>query len=162
LFVDSMGFGGVEVCAELSAGTVMGDGLEYFDGSAGAGTVFEASSRTCSNIFEVSGVTGGFAAGFGGTAAGGFGAGFLVAEVGGGGFEAGFAAGVAGVAATGVFFVAVGVAFAVFGAAFVDFALVVDFLLSEISTSIGSEMTFLGLPLFLAISADISLNVIGF
>jgi hypothetical protein len=47
-----------------------------------------------------------------------------------------------------------GVGFTTFGAAFVDFARVVDFLVSGESTSTGSEMTFLGLPLFLATSED--------
>ena len=43
----------------------------------------------------------------------------------------------------------------VFGLAFVDFALVVVFFaVSDISTSTGSEMTFLGLPLFFTTSAD--------
>lgn len=45
--------------------------------------------------------------------------------------------------------------FVTFGAAFVDFAReVVVFLVSGNSTSTGSIMTFLGLPLFLATSAD--------
>ena len=44
----------------------------------------------------------------------------------------------------------------VFGPAFVDFARVVlFFVLSDISTSTGSEITFLGLPLFFATSEDI-------
>lgn len=43
----------------------------------------------------------------------------------------------------------------VFGAAFVDFArVVVFFVASGISTSTGSEMTFLGLPLFFTTSED--------
>jgi hypothetical protein len=64
------------------------------------------------------------------------------------GFEIGFPAcmGFAGAAGFG---------FPAFGAAFVDFARVVVIFVSGTSTSTGSEMTFLGLPLFLATSEDI-------
>ena len=48
-----------------------------------------------------------------------------------------------------------GPALTTFGAAFVDFALVVLFFASlGISISTGSEMTFLGLPLFFTTSED--------
>jgi hypothetical protein len=53
-------------------------------------------------------------------------------------------------------------AVAVFGPAFVDFALVVVFLVvSGTSTSTGSEMTFLGLPLFFTASEDMLAAELG-
>lgn len=55
-----------------------------------------------------------------------------------------------------------GLAMGVFGPAFVDFARVVVFLVpSGISTSTGSEMTFLGLPLFFTASEDMLLVELG-
>jgi hypothetical protein len=151
-----------EGCVEASDERVVGDGFEAFAVSAGAGTLFADRSRTFSNILEVSGVTGGFEVGFEGAAVGAFDSVFVDAALGGaGGFDALFAtggelaAGFDGIVGIGVFFVAIGIGFTGFGAAFVDFALVVDFFISGKSTSIGSEMTFLGLPLFLTTSADI-------
>jgi hypothetical protein len=147
-----------EVCGEVSGEMVVGDGFEVLAGSGGAGTLFADSSRTFSKIFDV---TGGFEVGFGGAGVKAFDSVFADARVvGTGGFETvfatggGFAAGFDAVAAIGAFFVAIGVAFTGFGAAFVDFALLVDFFVSGKSTSMGSEMTFLGLPLFLTTSAD--------
>jgi len=148
----------VEFCADASDEIEVGDGLEDFDGFAAGGTVFEANSRTCSNILEVSGVTGGFDASFEGDVAGDFVSDFADGGLGvAGGFEAVCAGGVVdfdGVAGFGAFFVAIGAVLVGFSAAFVDFALVVDFFVSGRSISIGSEMTFLGLPLFLTASAD--------
>jgi hypothetical protein len=62
-----------------------------------------------------------------------------------------------GFSATGGFADVDAFATGVFSPAFVDFALVVVVFLvaSDISTSTGSEMTFLGLPLFFTISEDI-------
>ena len=139
----------VELCA--SGETVVDDSLEDFETFVGLGTLFEAISRTCSKILEVSGVTGGFE---GGVATG------FVSDFAGGGlggasdFEAVFAGDLAGLDGLTDVFAAIGVVFAAFGAAFVDFALVVDFFDSGRSISIGSEMIFLGLPLFLTTSAD--------
>lgn len=156
-------FGGTEDAD--SGERVVGDGLENFAESGDSGTLFADSSRTCSNILEVSGVTGVFGAGFEGAGVGGFDSVFADADgLGAGDFGAVFVAtGVFPadfdtVEAIGVSFVAVGVVFAGFGAAFVDFALVVDFFFSGSSISIGSEMTFLGLPLFLTTSADMLCN----
>lgn len=60
-----------------------------------------------------------------------------------------------GFSTTGGFADADAFAVAVFGPAFVDFALAaVFFVVSSISTSMGSEMTFLGLPLFFTTSED--------
>jgi len=162
------GVGYFEVCAEASGEIVVGDGFEDFAGSEGAGTVFADSSRTFSKIFDVSGVTGGFVVGFEGAGVGGLDSAFIdAAAVGAGGFGAGFAtgggvaAGFDAVAAIGAFLVAVGAVFAGFGAAFVDFALVVDFFASGRSISMGSEMTFLGLPLFFTTSADMLWTELG-
>ena len=133
------------------------EGFEGFVGSAGADTGFAEISRTLLNILDVSGVTGVFddvcGAAFGGIELGGVGA-----------FVAAFCTWIelvagleTGVSIAGSFDVVVRV-FAVTGfdtVAFVDFALVVDFFVdSGISTSTGSEMTFLGRPLFLATSED--------
>jgi hypothetical protein len=136
---------------------VAADGREGFVGCSGDGTLFEDSSRTLLRIFDVSGVTGVFAVAFVGAAAGFGGATF--AGAGGGdatlggtaGFVTGFGTGFSAIIGFGG---AVVDAFTTFGAAFVDFARVVDFLVSGESTSTGSEMTFLGLPLFLATSED--------
>jgi hypothetical protein len=132
------------------------DGFENFTGSAAEGAVFGYCSRSLFNIFDVSGVvdvlTVGFAeagAGFCAAAAEGllapFGATGLLAM----GLDTGFST-------TGGFADVEAFATGVFGPAFVDFALVVVFLVaSNISTSTGSEMTFLGLPLFFTTSEDI-------
>lgn len=166
--------GGVDGFGEMD----VGDGFEDLERSAGGAAAFEAaSSRTWLRIFEVSGVTGDFAvvlvegagavefdcvglgadlgvvapAAFGGAGddEGGVGADF-------GGFvELGAASGVAfmvrevlGLAN----FVGAGL-----GAALVDFDRVVAFFaFSGTSTSTRSEITFLGLPLFLTTSADMS------
>lgn len=131
------------------------DGFENFTASAAGGVVFEYCSRSLFNIFDVSGVvdvlTVGFAevgAGFCAAAAEGlnatFGATGLLAL----GLDTGFST-------TGGFADVDAFATGVFGPAFVDFALVVVFLVaSDISTSTGSEMTFLGLPLFFTTSED--------
>jgi hypothetical protein len=147
--------GGADEAGEM----VIGDGLEGFGLSGDAGTLFADSSRTCFNILEVSGVTGGFGGGLEGTSvldfdsafggevgAEGCGAGFVVGEAVPAGFDI--------VGAIGAFDVAIGVVFTGFGIAFVDFARAVDFFFSGISISMGSEMTFLGLPFFLTTSAD--------
>ena len=134
------------------------DGLEIFAASGDASTVFLGSSRTCSNTLDVSGVTGVFGEGFEGIDFDSIfeGAGGLRVE----GFDDAFANDAAGgaafgtVAAIGVLFAAVGAAFTAFVAAFVDFALVVDIFFSSDSISIGSEINFLGLPLFLIASVD--------
>lgn len=137
--------GGFEACAEAAGERVASDGFEDFAGSAGAGMVFADISRTFPNILDVSGVTGGFEAGFEGAGVGALDSVFVAAGVvGAGGFGAGFDA-----------VVIIGAFFAGLGAALVDFALVVDFFVSGKSISMGSEMTFLGLPLFLTISVDI-------
>lgn len=113
---------------------------------------FASISFTCSSIFDVVGVVG---VGFAST-----------------GFSTAFALGAAAFAVFGVvgapeafvtvFFTGVafadvdGTSFAVFVVVFVDLALVVAFFaVSGNSTSTGSEMTFFGLPLFFATSADI-------
>jgi hypothetical protein len=152
-----------EDCEASLEEMLVGDGFEDVAESAGAGTLFADSSRTFSNILEASGFVGGFGGAF---EASGVDCLDSVFEDGGGvgaeGFEAAFAVGgviVAGfdkVGAIGVFLVAVAVAvgFIALGAAFVDFALFVDFFSSGISSSTGSEMIFLGLPLFLTTSAD--------
>lgn len=141
--------GGVEEACEACAGAseeiVIVDGLEDLAGSDGAGTLFADSSRTCSKILDVSGITGGFGVVFEGAGAGGFDSALGDGEAGGtGGLETVFAtggafsAGLDAAGVTGVFFVAVGIGFTGIGAAFVDFALVVDFFVSSgISTSMG-------------------------
>jgi hypothetical protein len=124
---------------------------------SGDGTLFADSSRTLLRIFDVSGVTGAFAVAFVG-AAGGFG-GATFGGTGGGdvalggtaGFVTGFRTAFSAIIGFGG---AAADAFTAFGAAFVDFARVVDFLVSGTSTATGSEMAFLGLPLFLATSED--------
>jgi hypothetical protein len=131
------------------------DGFENFTASAAGGVVFGYCSRSLFNIFDVSGVvdvlTVGFAevgAGFCAAAAEG-----LNATVGATGL---LALGLdTGFSTTGGFADVDAFATGVFGPAFVDFALVVVFLVaSDISTSTGSEMTFLGLPLFFTTSED--------
>jgi hypothetical protein len=132
------------------------DGFDTFVGSADGGAALGYCSRSLFNIFDDSGETGVLTVGFAGTGEGfcdvavprGLCATFAAAGVLAMGLDTGFST-------TGGF--ADGDAFAtgVFGPAFVDFALVVDFLVaSGISTSTGSEMTFLGLPLFFTASAD--------
>jgi len=135
---------------------VAADGREGFVGCSGDGTLFADSPRTLLRIFDVSGVTGVFAVAFVGVAVGFGGATFAGAggdaTLGGtAGFVSGFGTGFSAIIGFGGAAVD---AFTTFGAAFVDFARVVDFLVSGESTSTGSEMTFLGLPLFLATSED--------
>ncbi len=127
-------------------------------GSAAEGAVFGCFPRNWLNIFEASGDTGVLTMGF--AVAGGFFCGTAGEEPGGSfptfemagvlakAFATGFATG-GGFADVETF------ATGVFGAALVDFALVVVFFVaSGISTSTGSEMTFLGLPLFFTTSED--------
>lgn len=127
-------------------------------GSAAVGAVLGYCSRRLFNILDESGETGVLTIGFAGAGGGfvcvvvetpeglatTFGAAAELAM----GSDIGFSAarGFAGVDALAV---------AVFGPAFVDFARVVVFLVaSGTSTSTGSEITFLGLPLFFTTSAD--------
>ena len=124
-----------------------------FADSCDTAAFFTSNSFTCSSIFDVVGVVGvGFATrGFSTAFAPGaalfvivFGAADVPAA-----FETLFFAVVAFAGATEA-------AFTVFVVVFVDFARVVAFLVvSGNSTSTGSEMTFFGLPLFFATSADI-------
>lgn len=140
---------------------VVVEGLVKFAGSGDAGTVFAASWRTCCNILEVTGVSGAFGAGLEGAVAGGFGSVFADADgLGAGDFGTAFVAWAWETEAIGFDATvdAIVDAFAGFGAAFVDFALVVDFFFSGNSISMRSEMTFLGLPLFLTTSADMLCN----
>jgi hypothetical protein len=132
------------------------DGREGFVGCSGGGTLFADSSRTLLRIFDVSGVTGvfavaflGVAGGFGGATFGGTGG--DVALGGTAGFVTGFRTAFSAIIGFGG---AAADAFTAFGAAFVDFARVVDFLVSGTSTTTKSEIAFLGLPLFLATSED--------
>ena len=136
------GFGGrVLVCGVEEVGfevRVVGDGLDDLAASSGVGMDFWESSRTLLRTLEVSGVIGDLGVCFAGAGAGVCDCVFLAGAV--GAFEAALALVVVG--------------FEV--AASVDFARVVDFLVvSGISDSTGSEMTFFGLPLFLTTSEDI-------
>jgi hypothetical protein len=151
----------LEVGVEASEEIVVLNGLENFAGSGGPGTRFADSSRAFSNILEVSGVTEDLAGAFVGAGALGFISVFGEAgRVGAEGFGVGFATGgtatldFEAVGAIEALFVALGVVFADFSVVFVDFALVADFFVSGNSISMGSDMTFLGLPLFLTTSAD--------
>lgn len=164
--------GGVDGFGEID----VGDGFEDLERSAGGAAVFEAaSSRTWLRIFDVSGVTGDFAVVFvdsagvvefdcvglgvdlgviASAAFGGVGDGEGV-------FGAGFGGGAEPEVVSGVAFMvreALGEADLVgagLGAALVDFDRVVAFFaFSGTSASTRSEMTFLGLPLFLTTSAD--------
>lgn len=166
--VEILGFevagGGMEL--DLAAGAVLVDAA-----SAGDGCCEEAflasTSLNCCNILEDAGSSFADTDGFSGVGAGLFPSGctgsacFAVFE-GSGAFDAVFGAAElaigfgAGFLGAGAFADALLAAFVTFGAAFVDFARdVVVFLVSGNSTSTGSIMTFLGLPLFLATSADI-------
>ena len=138
---------------------VVGTGFEE---SGVPGTLFEDSSRTFSSILEVSGVTGVFVVVFDAVGVGGSESDFAdEGGIGVEGFEAvfgtgeGAAAAFDAVGAIVAFFAAAGVVFTGSSAALVDFALVVDFFVSGRSTSMGSDITFLGRPLFLTASADI-------
>ena len=142
-----------------------GIGFEYFAGSTAGGAVFGYCSRNLFNIFDDSGVvellTVGFAragVGFCGGAVEdprGLGATFGAASVLAMGLDIGFST-------TGGFADVDAFAAGVFGPAFVDFARVVVCLVaSGISTSTGSEMTFLGLPLFFTTSEDILVVELG-
>lgn len=135
-----------------------GIGFVAFVGSAAEGAVFGCCSRSWLNIFDDSGDTGvltmGFAVArgvFGGPAGDdpdGLFATFETVGVLAMDFATGFRAG-EGFADVETF------ATGVLGAALVDFArVVVFFVASGISTSTGSEMTFLGLPLFFTTSED--------
>lgn len=155
-----VGEGAAFVCIVFAGGGLEAidgvDGFENFTGSADRGAVFGYCSRSLFNIFDVSGVvdvlTVGFAeagAGFCAAAAEALIATFEATGPLAMGFDTGFSA-------TGGFADVDAFATGVFSPAFVDFALVVVFLVaSDISTSTGSEMTFLGLPLFFTISEDI-------
>jgi hypothetical protein len=135
-----------------------GFGVVVFVASAAEGAAFGCCSRSWLNIFDDSGDTGvltiGFAVAggfFGGTAGDdpkGLFATFGTAGVLAMGFTTGLTTG-GGFADVETF------ATGVFGAALVDFArVVVFFVASGIPTSTGSEMTFLGLPLFFTTSED--------
>lgn len=154
---------GVVVCG-VGAGSesrCFGDGLEDSAASSDLRMVSWESSRTLLRILEVSGVTGVFGGCFAGAGGGVCDSGFFAG--GDGAFEVvafcggrELAAGLDAEAFAGVAVFALGV-LDFEAAALVDFARIVDFLVvSGISDSTGSEMTFLGLPLFLAISEDIS------
>ena len=126
--------------------------VPFIDSSTSA-AFFSSNSFTCSNIFDVVGVVGvGFATkGF--STAFTLGAALFVAVFGAADVPAAFEA----LFFTVVAFAGVAeAAFTVFVAVLVDFARVVAFfMVSGNSTSTGSEMTFFGLPLFFATSADI-------
>jgi hypothetical protein len=143
-----------------------GFGVVVFVGSAAEGAAFGCCSRSRLNIFDDSGDTGvltmGFAVAggyFGGTAGDdpkGLFATFGTAGVLAMGFATGLTTG-GGFADVETF------ATGVFGAALVDFArVVVFFVASGISTSIGSEMTFLGLPRFFTTSEDMLASELDF
>jgi hypothetical protein len=164
-----VGVGAAFVCAAwagdgLEAG-VVGEGFEYFSGSAAGGAVFGYCSRSVFNIFDDSGVVEVLVVGFAGAGVvfcdataedptdleATFGAADVLAM----GLDIGFSA-TGGFADVDVF------AAGAFGPAFVDFARVVVFLVaSGISTSTGSEMTFLGLPLFFTTSEDMLAAELG-
>lgn len=148
---------GFEAEEVVLVGNVVGDGFDDFAGSSGGATFFAESSRTLLRILDVSGVTGVLGCVF----AGGSG----VVSGAGGGLEVAFGVGagasigfVADLAAVDVFADAAGFVLVVFAVALVDFAReVVFFVVSGISESMGSERTFLGLPLFFTTSEDILL-----
>lgn len=160
------GGGGGFACVG-GAEVVVGDGADCWGEDGGDEALFAAVCwRSSWRILDVSGVTlgggggvfaaaEGFGSGcFGGSAFEGVGVAGVVFEA---VFRAtdGFAGGSGVDLVDGEAFGALVVTFAVLGAAFVDFALVVVFFAgSGTSTSTGSVMTFFGLPLFLAISAD--------
>jgi hypothetical protein len=142
-------------------------GFEYFGGSACGGTVFAECTCFCNsfNIFDDSGDIETLTVDFGGV-----GVGFCGAVAGdAGGLGAAFTCGVElvvvlviGFSATGGFADVGGAGFTTFGAAFVDFARVVAFFVpSDILISTGSEMTFLGLPLFFTASEDMLAAELG-
>jgi hypothetical protein len=147
-----------DVCPGEGLGDV-GEGFAYFAGSAAGGAVFGYCSRSLFSIFEESGDVGILAVVFAGA-----GGGFWDVVVGGDPVGLYAAFGGAAVLAMGLdvgFSTTAGfadvdaLAVGVFGPAFVDFArVVVFFVASGISTSTGSEMTFLGLPLFFTASED--------
>jgi hypothetical protein len=137
---------------------VVDEGFEEFAGSTVVDADFPYCSRSSFNIFDVSGGVEILAVDFVGAGVGfcsataGDGGG-LTATSGGGaelamGLEIGFST-------AGGFADAGGAGFTTFGAAFVDFVRVVVFFVpSDSSTSTGSEITFLGLPLFFTTSED--------
>jgi len=144
---------------------VADEGFEYFAGSAAGATVFAESSRTLFNILDVSGDTGVLTTVFAGE-----GVGLCGATAGGAGSLETTFGGVGELAigldivfsTTGDFADVERAGFTTFGAAFVDFALVVVFFVpSRISISTGSEMTFLGLPLFFTTSEDMLVRELG-
>jgi len=154
--------GGAFVCAGNDGGGLgtveVGVCFESFEGSAAGGAVLGNCSRSPFNIFDDSGDTDVLTVGFAG--AGGSFDGDVVETP--DGLDATFRAAAElamgldiGFSATGGFADVDALAVAVFGPAFVDFALVVVFfVVSGTSTSTGSEMTFLGLPLFFTASED--------
>ena len=158
-------FGGVEVafvCLTEEEKTVLGDDSEAFAGCEDTDTLFAENSRTCSNILEVSDVIEVFGVGFGDAWTEGWATAFgrSADEPGGEDFGACFAfveaeeAAFDAADAIGLSIAVVEAVLGRFGAAFVDFVLAADFFFSGISISTKSEMTFLGLPLFLTTSAD--------
>ena len=133
-----------------------GEGLEGFVGSFGWGADFADSSRTWLNIFDVSGGIDVLTVAFAGGGAAVAGSSFVGTGGGGGAALEGIAAFEIGLEAGDTFLGVVGVAFTAFEAVVIDFALLVAFLSSGISTSMGSVTTFFGLPLFLTTSEDIA------